>query len=386
MDSRFAKKEDIEEVKKIWKYCFNDPEGFFHYYFENKYKEENTLVIEEGEDILSSLQLNQYKIKLKDKIYDTSYVVGVSTLPEIRGKGAMKILMKSALKEMYERKQYISILMPIDDRLYRPYGYEHCYDQIEYTMDIKDLHPFKIKGAFKEASLHHIPHLLSIYDDFLKDKNGFVIRDKNYFENLFKEIKSENGFLYIHESEHGVDGYMIYFIMNETLIIRELFYKNIDALTSFLKFIYHHNTQLKKVIVSSPIEDKMKCVLPNLKTVERKIKPFMMGRVINFKEFMESLEGEDISVDFNLKIEDPFIEENNKIFHILGEKGKIKVKDTLEKEDIKVDINTLSQLVFSYIDVEEGIFLKKIKYEKEDTLHMLKKIFEKKLNYINEYV
>ncbi len=29
--------------------------------------------------------------------------------------------------------------MPIDYRLYRRFGYEHCYDQIEYTINTDDL-------------------------------------------------------------------------------------------------------------------------------------------------------------------------------------------------------------------------------------------------------
>ena len=60
-----------------------------NYYFENKYKAENTLLVED-EDIIASLGLNQYKIKLNNKEYDASYVVGVSTLPNARGNGCMK--------------------------------------------------------------------------------------------------------------------------------------------------------------------------------------------------------------------------------------------------------------------------------------------------------
>ena len=61
------------------------------------------------DEIVSSLQLNQYKIKLNDKIYDTSYVVGVSTFPQVRGRGYMKNIMDFSLKEMYKRGQLVSI-------------------------------------------------------------------------------------------------------------------------------------------------------------------------------------------------------------------------------------------------------------------------------------
>ena len=126
MNMRYAKEEEIDDIKEIWNYCFNDEESFVNYYFNNKYDNNNTIVACEDKDIVSSLQLNQYKIKLDGKEYETSYVVGVSTFPQVRGRGYMKKIMEYSLNELYKRNQLVSILMPIDYRLYRKYGYEHC--------------------------------------------------------------------------------------------------------------------------------------------------------------------------------------------------------------------------------------------------------------------
>ncbi|MDV9622518.1 hypothetical protein RHI42_02890 [Clostridioides difficile] len=32
MEIRYAKEEDIESIKEIWSYCFNDTESFMKYY------------------------------------------------------------------------------------------------------------------------------------------------------------------------------------------------------------------------------------------------------------------------------------------------------------------------------------------------------------------
>ena len=114
MHIRFAKEDEKDYIREIWDYCFNDSPKFTDFYFDNKYDKENTLVVEEDGEIVSSLQLNQYNIKLNDKLYDTSYVVGVSTFPHVRGKGYMKNIMEKTLKELYKRNQLVSILMPID--------------------------------------------------------------------------------------------------------------------------------------------------------------------------------------------------------------------------------------------------------------------------------
>ncbi|KXZ40103.1 Predicted acetyltransferase [Alkalithermobacter thermoalcaliphilus JW-YL-7 = DSM 7308] len=385
MNVRKAKKEDIEHIKYMWQYCFNDPEGFFNYYFSKKYKEENTLVIEDKE-ILSSLQMNQYKICLNKKIYNTSYIVGVSTVAHARGKGFMKVLMKETLRELYNKNQLVSILMPIDYRLYRPYGYEQCYDQLEYNLDIYELREFKTAGDFQKATKQDINSLIDIYNFSMQNKNGFIVRDDEYFYNLFDEVSSENGHIYLHKTDTGFDGYIIYFILEDKILVREIFYKNIKTLKSFLKFIYNHNTQCKSVTIQCPLDDKIKNILPNIKHLKLNIKPFMMGRVINFKEFVKTLEVDNLNYTLRIKLEDNYIQENNKTFKIIIDSGKIIVNETDEKYDIKIDINSLSQLAFSYLSVYDLDALEKIQYQKQEHLNILNNLFRPKINYINEYV
>lgn len=386
MEIRYAKEEEIESIKDIWSYCFNDTESFMKYYFNDKYKSENTVVALDEGKIISSLQLNQYKLLLNSKVYNTSYVVGVSTLPEGRGAGYMNKVMKFTLNELYKKGQLVSILMPIDYRLYRRFGYEHCYDQIEYTINTDDLKNFKSSGKMIKSNLSQIDDLIQIDRTFLNEVNGNVLKDEHYYENLFKEIQSEDGFLYIHEGNEK-DGYIVYFLQEDKMFVRELFYKNIDALKSMLKFIYNHNTQCKIVTISTPTIDKIRFILDNPKDSDIKIKPFMMGRVINVKKFIEDIDIEkDINSSFNLLIEDKFIDENNGLFKISIQNKKVSVEQLDKKGaekpqedfDIKLDINTLTQLSFSYIDVNEAIFLNDIKDVSEETLETLNCIFSKK--------
>ena len=385
MNIRFAKESDKNNIIDIWNYCFDDGPKFTDYYFNDKYKHENTIVVEDDEEIVSSLQLNQYNLKLNDKIYDTSYVVGVSTFPQARGKGYMKHIMDFTLNELYRKNQLVSILMPIDYRLYRKYGYEHCYDQIEYEIDIEDLSGFKSKGFLKKAKLDNINDLINIENNFLENLNGTIIRDKNYYENLFKEVESEDGHIYIHEDELK-DGYIIYFINNENIFVRELYYNNLNALKGILRFLYNHNTQCKKVTISSPIDDKIRFILYNPKTANIKLKPFMMGRVINFKKYLESLNiksNENLSI--NISVKDDFIKENNKIFKIHLNNNKLNVESGDYIPDVEFNINTITQLAFSYINGKEAYLLNDLK-ENKKVIEFLDLIFVKKENYINEYI
>ena len=384
----YANEKDLDKIKDIWNYCFRDEESFVKYYFDCKYKPYNTIVVEDDNEIQSSLQLNQYKIKLNNKIYDTSYVVGVSTLPSARSKGYMKDLMQFTLNELYNKNQLVSILMPIDYRLYRKYGYEHCYDQLEYNIDIEGLKDFNINGEFHKAKKEHIDYLIEIYNYNLANYNGYIYRDKFYYENLFKEIESEDGYIYIHKNEN-YEGYIIYFIIEDTFFVREMCYKNINSLKSMLKFIFNHNTQCKKYKLMTPINDNIKLILPNLKNNDINLKPFMMGRIINVEKFLNGIyvNHEDTEKVY-IKIEDNQIKENNFTFELQILNNKVVCSKCNKKPNIKLTINNLTQLAFGYIDINEILFLENIKTieNNKNIVYLLNAIFEKKQNYINEYV
>ena len=275
--------------------------------------------------------------------------------------------------------------MPIDYRLYRKYGYEHCYDQIEYEIDIEDLSGFKSTGSLKRAKLNHIKDMLEIENAYLDNLNGRVIRDEDYYENLFKDVESEEGNIYIHVNG-SIDGYIIYFINGESIFVRELYYKNLNALKGMLRFLYNHNTQCKKVNIMSPIDDKIRFILSNPRNVSMKLKPFMMGRIINFKKYLESLNiASNKKSSLVISVKDDYIKENNKIFKINLENNKLSLESGNFEYDVEFNINTISQLGFSYINGREAYLLNGLE-ENKRVIEFLDLIFTKKENYINEYV
>ena len=113
MNIRYAKPIDKDQVVSVWNYCFEDGEDFVKYYFENVYDENNTIIIEENDEVLSALQLNKYTIDLRDNKYDVSYVVGVSSKPEVRGLGYMKHLMTYTLEELYKNGEIVKEIITL---------------------------------------------------------------------------------------------------------------------------------------------------------------------------------------------------------------------------------------------------------------------------------
>ena len=391
MNIRYAKPIDKEQVVSVWNYCFEDGEDFVKYYFENVYDENNTIIIEENDEVLSALQLNKYTIDLRDNKYDVSYVVGVSSKPEVRGLGYMKHLMAYTLEELYKNGEIVSLLMAIDYRLYKRYGFDHCYDQIQYNLRTDELLGFRLSSKLRKATFEDAETLSRIYTKAMESLNGYAVRDEVYFNRFIKEVSSESGYIYIDEENNS---YIAYYIQGDTFFVRELIYNNISSLKSMLAYIYNHNTQCKKTIINAPVDDKIKLIIANLKTCEIKLIPFMAGRVINFEKYIESLNSCNIDTQkinnkyIKIKVIDKYIKQNNSVFKISVCDNKIKIQRVEEDYDIELDINSITQLAFSYLNTEEIFMLNEIdesgliNTQKE----LLNALFEKRINYIDELV
>lgn len=391
MNIRYAKPIDKDQVVSVWNYCFEDGEDFVKYYFENVYDENNTIIVEENDEVLSALQLNKYTIDLRDNKYDVSYVVGVSSKPEVRGLGYMKHLMTYTLEELYKNGEIVSLLMAIDYRLYKRYGFDHCYDQIQYNLRTDELLGFRLSSKLRKATFEDAETLSRIYTKAMESLNGYAVRDEAYFNRFMKEVSSESGYIYIDEENNS---YIAYYIQGDTFFVRELIYNNISSLKSMLAYIYNHNTQCKKTVINAPVDDKIKLIIANLKTCEIKLIPFMAGRVINFEKYIESLNSCNIDTQkinnesIKIKVIDKYINQNNSVFKISVCDNKIKIQRVEEDCDIELDINSITQLAFSYLNTDEIFMLNEID---ESSLintqkELLNALFEKRINYIDELV
>lgn len=391
MNIRYARATDKNQIVSLWNYCFEDGEDFVKYYFENVYDENNTIIIEENDEVLSALQLNKYTIDIRDNKYDVSYVVGVSSKPEVRGLGYMKHLMTYTLEELYKNGEIVSLLMAIDYRLYKRYGFDHCYDQIQYNLRTDELLGFRLSSKLRKATFEDAETLSRIYTKAMESLNGYAVRDEAYFNRFMKEVSSESGYIYIDEENNS---YIAYYIQGDTFFVRELIYNNISSLKSMLAYIYNHNTQCKKTVINAPVDDKIKLIIANLKTCEIKLIPFMAGRVINFEKYIESLNSCNIDTQkinnesIKIKVIDKYINQNNSVFKISVCDNKIKIQRVEEDCDIELDINSITQLAFSYLNTDEIFMLNEID---ESSLintqkELLNALFEKRINYIDELV
>jgi predicted acetyltransferase len=394
MFTRLLTEKDRSAAKALWGYAFETDEPFYSWYFKEVFKPENALGIFVEDALICYLQLNPYKIHLRGQSFDTSYVVGVITDPAYRNKGLMRILLPKALEEMQKRDHFVSILMPFDTTFYRPYGWELCYSQLSYEVPISIIRGVSQREGFWERihpgmSYENLNH---VYQQFLKQQHGYVERSHRDWDAALKDLSYYGGYAYLlrdHEA-HPV-GYILYFLKDGKFTAREVAYTNHWAQKSIFGFMYSHKSQATTVEWTAPLTDKAYLFLKD--TIKPKptnrvgIYPFMCGRIVDVKKALAHCRfQENIHASFTLKIDDIFAPWNDGCFHVDIQKGLTSVipLDT-DQTDISCDINTLGQLIFGAVSVEEVMALDKLAVHEASIIEQVSKVFTPKNNFINEF-
>jgi len=116
-----------EQVKALWKICFDDSEEFVEMYFRLRYKTEVNVAIQSGDEVISALQMLPYPMTFGGETVQTSYISGACTHPDFRSKGVMRELLSQSFARMLRNGVHFStlyrqnpgclIIMPVWDML-----------------------------------------------------------------------------------------------------------------------------------------------------------------------------------------------------------------------------------------------------------------------------
>ena len=110
-----------------------DSKRFVDYYYTEKTKDNQIYVAEEDGGIQAMLQLNPYELNVNGMKKKANYIVAVATRESYRGRGFMKALLETALKDMYREGESFTYLMPAAEAIYTPHGFRTVYtQQLEY--------------------------------------------------------------------------------------------------------------------------------------------------------------------------------------------------------------------------------------------------------------
>jgi predicted N-acetyltransferase YhbS len=122
MELRFAKKNDVDGITRLWDECFPGDEAFREYYMAEIFEPANTLVHEDGGRVVSMAHMLPMEMDYHTRIVPVCYVYAMGTDPAYRGKGLAAELMEQVFRELRQRDIPLAVIVPQEDSLFDYYG------------------------------------------------------------------------------------------------------------------------------------------------------------------------------------------------------------------------------------------------------------------------
>lgn len=178
--------------RNLWEEAFpEDSKAFTDYYFSEKIKDNEILVLEEDGRIDAMLQRNPYTLQVKNEQWTVDYLVGVATRKTRRHRGYMSRLLEKMMDDMRNEHMPFCFLMPADEAIYRPFGFTFVFDQP--YMEWREEGKLTKRTVQSEKMLKQL--ILWMEQWLAAHAQVYAVRSSEYLKRLTAELASEQGTL-----------------------------------------------------------------------------------------------------------------------------------------------------------------------------------------------
>lgn len=136
LEIRLAQGGEVEAQREIWRRCFGDPEPFIDFYFANRYREQDVLLLLEDGKAAAMLTMVPVQTITKDnQSLATTMLYGIATHPDQQGKGFASKLIRESEQFLQSKGQELTVLVPAQGSLFDYYG-QRGYQEGFYIQEI----------------------------------------------------------------------------------------------------------------------------------------------------------------------------------------------------------------------------------------------------------
>lgn len=215
-----------EEVKALWKLCFNDSDEFVDLYFEQRYKDEINVATREDGRVVAALQMIPYPMTFCGETISTAYISGACTHPDYRGRGIMRRLLTDAHRRMYQEEVLLSSLIPAHDWLFEYYGlsgYAPSFGYVNQKVALRELHPAAACTVTDETDNRHL--LAERYHYFsaqMKKRPCCIQHPREDFLIILEDLRLSRGKMLVARRNHHIVGMAFCVKEDNFLLVKEL--------------------------------------------------------------------------------------------------------------------------------------------------------------------
>ena len=297
----------------------------------------------------------------------------VASLPERRGNGGIRRLMRAVLTDMKKRGDIFAVLHPFSFAFYRKFGFELAASSLRQKAPIDQFAPFRCDWRVKCVDCAEDTRVLkALYDDYIRDKNLAEVREEKdwtyrgggeYGEPDWWHADKRK-YTYIFFVPDGTPGAYLKFVFvpgpqgpfTGAMEVLELVYTSPEAFRNVLGFIYGMRAKITEVNLELLDDLDLAILVPEADHVERRLDGHAMARVLDPEAVLACLPFPEPG-RFAVRLADDFLPENSGVYAVTGAPGQISCVVKREGEaDLEVNAQTFCQLVTGLITPAEAAF------------------------------
>lgn len=301
-----------------------------------------------GDKLVSQLSIYPCAVNIHGKIYKMGGLTGVGTYPEYTGMNLMRELISVGLERMRAKQQWISYLYPYSIPYYRGKGWEVISEQLTFTIKDSQL-PKQVEapGYVERQPVNH-PDVIKTYNRFARKNHGAMLRGKVEWEEYWRWENEEERTAAVYYGHGGKPlGYMLYWIEEDILHIKEMNYLNQEARKGLWNFITAHLSMIDCVKGNNFKNAPLAFLLDDSQIVET-VEPYFMGRIVDVAAFLRQYPFARKSIPFHFVVSDPIAEWNRGIFGLRWEKQGLEITSEPVGKPVTLSIRTLTAMLMSF--------------------------------------
>lgn len=333
-----------EQVKALWKLCFEDSEEFVEMYFKLRYKNEVNVAIQSGDEVISALQMLPYPMTFCGEMIQTSYISGACTHPDFRSKGVMRELLSQSFARMLRNGIQFSTLIPAEPWLfdyYKHMGYATVFQYSVKEMTLPEFIPSK-EIAVNTVSKPQ-DEVYSYLNKKLSERPCCIQHSAEDFQVIMADLPISGGNLFVAKQANEIRGIAIIYKRENCIIINELLAEDKDTEYSLL-FAIKQYTGCNHIIQLLPPDKE----LPQ--------HSLGMARIINAKEVLQIYASAFPEDDMQLEVSDKQLSVNNGYYYLSDGKCRYSA-ERLPGAHIQMNISELTEKILKKLNPYMSLML-----------------------------
>lgn len=303
---------DAIQLHNLYRKSFDDSSDYVDFFFLHSFDINRAYYVKKDKQIVSALHIIMKKMMFNNQILDLPFVVAASTDPQYRRQGLMREVMDHTFADLRKQGYFLTSLFPVNPDFYFDYGFVH------YTFGVS-LEHFSTSFECNIEQTNDGALLSSMYNHCIADKEGYIMRDENYFDAYLNSLWQDGVVFDLIKKEGETFGYIAHKDgdIDEILLCGE-------------GRPVHKDIAFSEAVMPSP---------------DGHI-PLNMMRIIDVKKLLETLTFEkNAMASINLRITDSFIIENNCELNLNLKNGRLTIT-TSSSIDLTISIEDLTKVIF----------------------------------------